>query len=58
MNYLPKSDYHLANKKYVDNKIGISEIPVVKGKPANTVIGSIWYDLNTESLFIKVQNEV
>lgn len=51
----PTKDKHLATKKYVDeNGGGDAKVPVQAGAPGGIKVGSMWFDLTTNSLYIKV----
>ena len=51
----PTKDKHLATKKYVDdNGGGDAKVPVQPGAPGGMVVGSMWFDTDTNSLMIKV----
>ena len=53
--WTPSSANHLATKKYVDDNTGGDlKVPVGSGAPSGITVGSMWFDLTTNSLYIKV----
>ena len=50
-----ESSDSLVTKKYVDdNAGGDAKVPVQAGAPSGITVGSMWFDLTTNSLMVKV----
>ena len=55
----PQYLYHLIPKKYLEEYVdehggGDAKVPVQAGAPSGITVGSMWFDLTTNSLYIKV----
>ena len=57
--WTPTSANHLIPKKYLEEYVdehggGDAKVPVQAGAPSGITVGSMWFDLTTNSLYIKV----
>ena len=49
----PVDGNDVANKTYVDSKVGSANIPVLNGAPSGPAVGDMWFNTGDNGLYIR-----